>query len=135
MSDSTAYVYSKSFIDFHLTPQHLIHFESVCVCVCVYSIRKYVVQFFCMYLSNLTRTNYWRVCLVSILYSCLLCQTKDGWFYLWAFYLFPLVYISTFVPIPYFLVDYSFVIEFEVREVNSSSSNFAFQYWLAIWSL
>ena len=31
-------------------------------------------------------------------------------FYLWAFYLVPLVYISVFVPVPYFLDDSSFVV-------------------------
>ena len=32
------------------------------------------------------------------------------WVYLWAFYLFPLVYVSVFVPIPYCLDDCSFVV-------------------------
>ena len=32
------------------------------------------------------------------------------WIYLWAFYLIPLVYISIFVPVSYFLEDCSFVV-------------------------
>ena len=39
-----------------------------------------------------------------------------------AFYLVPLVYTSVFVPVPYCLDDCSFVVESEVRKVDSSSS-------------
>ena len=38
------------------------------------------------------------------------------------FTLVPLVYISVFVPVPYCLDDCSFVVESEVRKVDSSSS-------------
>ena len=44
------------------------------------------------------------------------------WIYLWAFYFVPLIYISVFVPVPYCLDDSGFVVETEVREVDSSSS-------------
>ena len=33
-----------------------------------------------------------------------------AWVYFWAFYLVPLVHISVFVPLPYCLDDYSFVV-------------------------
>ena len=33
-----------------------------------------------------------------------------AWVYFWAFFLVPLVYISVFVPVPYCLVDCSFVV-------------------------
>ena len=33
-----------------------------------------------------------------------------AWVYFWAFYLVPLVYISVFVPEPYWFDDYSFVV-------------------------
>jgi len=33
-----------------------------------------------------------------------------AWVYFWAFYLVPLVYISVFVPVPYHIDDYSFVV-------------------------
>ena len=33
------------------------------------------------------------------------------WFYLWAFYFVPLIYISVFVPVPYCLDDCGFVVE------------------------
>ena len=45
-----------------------------------------------------------------------------AWIYLWAFYFVPLIYISIFVPVPYCLDDCSFVVEPEVRQVDSSSS-------------
>ena len=44
------------------------------------------------------------------------------WIYLWAFYFVPLIYISVFVPVPYCLDDCGFVVETEVRQVDSSSS-------------
>ena len=42
--------------------------------------------------------------------------------YLWAFYFVPLIYISVFVPVPYCPDDSGFVVEPEVRQVDSSSS-------------
>ena len=43
------------------------------------------------------------------------------WIYLWAFYFVPLIYISVFVPVPYCLDDCGFIVEPEVRQVDSSS--------------
>ena len=45
-----------------------------------------------------------------------------AWIYLWAFYFVPLIYISVFVLVPYCLDDCGFVVEPEVRQVDSSSS-------------
>ena len=45
-----------------------------------------------------------------------------AWIYLWAFYLVPLIYISVFVPAQYCLDDCGFVVEPEIRQVDSSSS-------------
>ena len=45
-----------------------------------------------------------------------------AWIYLWAFYFGPLICISVFVPVPYSLDDCGFVVEPEVRQVDSSSS-------------
>ena len=47
--------------------------------------------------------------------------------YLWAFYPFPLIYISVFVPVPYCLDNCNFVVLSEVREPDSSSSVFLSQ--------
>ena len=44
------------------------------------------------------------------------------WIYLWAFYFVLLIYISVFVPVPYCLDDSGFVVQPEVRQVDSSSS-------------
>ena len=45
-----------------------------------------------------------------------------AWIYLWAFCFVPLTYISVFVPVPYCLDDYGFVVEPELRQIDSSSS-------------
>ena len=45
-----------------------------------------------------------------------------SWIYLWAFYSVPLIDIIVFVPVPYCLDDCGFVVEPEVRQVDSSSS-------------
>jgi len=45
-----------------------------------------------------------------------------AWIYLWALYFVPLIDISVFVPVPYCLDDCGFVVEPEVRQVDSSSS-------------
>ena len=45
------------------------------------------------------------------------------WIFLWGFYFVPLIYISVFVPVPYYLDDCSFVVYSEVRQVDSSSSS------------
>ena len=50
-----------------------------------------------------------------------------AWIYLWAFYFVPLIYISVFVPVPYYLDDCGFVVEPEVRQVDSSSSILLYQ--------
>ena len=49
------------------------------------------------------------------------------WIYLWDFYFVPIMYISVFVPIPYCLDDCGFVVELEVRQIDSSSSIFLSQ--------
>ena len=56
-----------------------------------------------------------------------------AWIYLWAFYSVPLIYISVFVPVPYCLDDCGFVVEPEVRQVDSSSSIPLTQIALAVW--
>ena len=48
--------------------------------------------------------------------------TICAWVYLWAFYPFPLMYISVFVPVPYCLDYCSFLVQSELRETDSSRS-------------
>ena len=45
-----------------------------------------------------------------------------AWVYLWTFYFVLLIYIFLFVPVPYCFDDCGFVVEPEVRQVDSSSS-------------
>ena len=45
-----------------------------------------------------------------------------AWINLWAFYFVPLIYISVFVPVPYCLDECGFVVYFEIRQIDSSSS-------------
>ena len=49
-------------------------------------------------------------------------QVIGAWIYLWAFYFVPLIYISVYVPVPHSLDDCVFVVETEVKQVDSSSS-------------
>ena len=49
------------------------------------------------------------------------------WIYLWAFCFVPLIYMSVCVPVPYCLDDCGFVVEPEVRQVDSSSSILLFR--------
>ena len=44
------------------------------------------------------------------------------WIYPWAFYFVPYIYISVFVLVPNCLDDCGFVVEPEVRQVDSSTS-------------
>ena len=44
------------------------------------------------------------------------------WIYPWDFYFVPLIYIYVFMPVPYCLDDFGFVVEPEVRKVDSFSS-------------
>ena len=54
------------------------------------------------------------------------------WIYLWAFYFVPLIYISVFVPVQYCLDGCGFVVESEIRQVDSSNSILLSQDCLAI---
>ena len=108
---------SRSFIVSGLTFRSLIHFEFIFV----YGVRKcsslillQVVDQF--YQHHLLRRLPFLHCIF------LLPLSKIRWIYLWAFYFVPLMYISVFVPVPYSLDDCGFVVEPEVRQVDSSSS-------------
>ena len=48
--------------------------------------------------------------------------TIGSWIYLWAFYFVPFILYFVFVPVLYYLDDCGFVVEPEVRQVDSSSS-------------
>ena len=113
---------SRSFIVSGLTFRSLIHFEFIFV----YGVREYssfillqvVYQFSQHHL--LKRLSFFPL---YILASFVEDKVSTGmWIYLWAFYSVPLIYISVFVPIPYSFDDCGFIVEPEVRQVDSSSS-------------
>ena len=115
---------SRTCIVYCLTFRSLIHFEFIFV----YGVRKcssfillQVVDQFSQH-RLLKRLSF----VFSPLYS-LASFVKDKvsigvWIYLWALYFVPLIYSSVFVPVPYCLDDCGFVVEPEVRQVDSSSS-------------
>ena len=105
-----------------LTFRSLIHFEFIFVygvrkCSC-FTLFQVVDQFFP---ASLVKEIVFS--LLYILVSFVKDKVSIGvWIYLWAFYFVPLIYISVFAPVPYCLDDCGFVVEPEVRQVDSSSS-------------
>src|SRR5574337_1302410 len=119
MSESVLPMFSsRSFIVSGLTFRSLIHFEFIFVCgviKCSSFILLQVVDQFSQY-HLLKRLSFLHCIFLPPL-------SKIGaWIYLWAFYFASLIYISVFVPVPYCLDDCSFVVEPEVRQVDSSST-------------
>ena len=123
MSESVLPVFSsRSFIVSVLTFRSLIHFEFIFV----YGVRKcssfillQVVDQFSQH-HLLKRLSFFPLYILGSF-------VKDKvsvvtWIYLWALYFVPMIYISVFVPVPYCLDDCGFVVEPEVRQVDSSSS-------------
>ena len=122
MSESVLLMFSsRSFIVSGLTFSSLIHFEFIFV----YGVRK-CSSFMLLQVVDQFSQHHLLKRLSNPLYI-LASFVKDkvsicAWIYLWAFYSFPLIYISVFVPVPYCLDDHGFVVEPEVRQVDSSSS-------------
>ena len=112
---------SRSFIISGLTFRSLIHFEFIFV----YDVRKcssfillQVVDQFSQY-NFLKRLSFFPL---YILASFVKDKVSIGmWIYLWAFSSVPLIFISVFVLVLYWLDDRGFVVEPEVRQVDSSS--------------
>ena len=102
-------------IFWRLTPCQFLHFQYflpfyrlcfyvwfpllLCVCVCVWDIRECSTFTFTCSFSQCHILNR----LLSIVYSCLLCQIiwPYVWVYFWASYTVALIYISIFVPVLY----------------------------------
>ena len=84
--------------------------------------------------SSVLKEFFYRLlsCLLSIVYFASFVKDKvpiGVWICLWVFYFVLLIYISVFVTVPYCLDDCGFVVEPEVRQVDSSSSIFLSQDW------
>ena len=121
MAECFAYVFLYEFYSFSLTFRSLIHFEFIFV----YGVRKCSSFILLQVVDQLSRHHLLKR--LSFLHCIFLPSFKDKvsigmWIYLWAFYFVPLIYISVFVPLPYCLDDCGFVVEPEVRQVDSSSS-------------
>src|SRR5574337_243798 len=114
---------SRSFIVSGLTLRSLIHFEFIFV----YGVRK-CSSFNLLQVVNQISQHHLlkRFSLIHCIFlraSFVKGKVSIGvWIYLWTFYFVPLIYISVFVPVPYCLDDCGFVVEPEVRQVDSSSS-------------
>ena len=113
---------SRSFIVSGLTFRSLIHFEFIFV----HGVRKCSSFILLQVVDQFSQHHLLKEVVFSPLY--ILASFVEHkvsicvWIYLWAFYFVPLIYISVFVPVPYSLDDCGFVVEPEVRQVDSSSS-------------
>jgi len=124
MSESVLPMFSsRSFIVSSFAFRSLIHFEFIFV----YGVRK--CSSFILY-KWLTSPVFPAPLVKGIVFSplyILASFVKDkvsigAWIYLGAFYFVPLIYISVFVPVPYCFDDCGFVVEPEVRQVDSPIS-------------
>ena len=99
---------SRNFIVSRLTFRSLIHFEFIFV----YGVRK-CSSFMLSHVAVQFYQHHLLKSLFSPLYTVAFFVKDEvpigAWFYLWAFYLVPLIYISVFVPVPYYLDECSFV--------------------------
>ena len=105
MSSSVLPIFSsKSFIVSGLTFRPLIHFEFIFV----YGVRK-CSNFILLQAAPIIEEAVFAP--LYILASFIKIKVPTGaWVDFWAFYLVPLVYISVFVPVPYYLDDCRFVV-------------------------
>ena len=123
MSESILPVFSsRSFIVSGLTFRSLIHFEFIFV----YGVRKCSSFILLQVVGQFSQHHFLKRLFFFLLYI-LASFVKDkmsigAWIYLWDFYFVLLIYISVFVPVPNCLDDCGFVVEPEVRQVDSSSS-------------
>ena len=122
MSESALPMFSsRSFIVIDFTFRSLIHLEFIFV----YGVRK-CSNFILLHMVDQFSQNHFLKRLSSSLYI-FASFVEDKVFicvqiYLWAFYFFPLAYISIFAPLPYCLDDCSFIVQSEVKQVDSSST-------------
>ena len=119
---------SRSFIVSGLTFRFLINFEVVVFCMMLENV---LISFFLhVVLHFYQHCLLKRLCyiLVNIIAFFVIDQlTICVWVCLLAFYPIPLICISLFLPVPYCFDNYSFVVQSEVRDPDSSSSIFLFQ--------
>ena len=111
---------SKNFIVSGLMFRSLIHFEFIFV----YGVKKCSSNIFLQVVDQFSQHHLLkRLSLLHCIFLPPLSKIRCPyvWIYLWAFYFVPLIYMSVFVPLPYCFDDCGFVVEPEVRQVDSSS--------------
>ena len=114
---------SRNFIVSGLTFRSLIHFELIFV----YGVRKCSSFILLQVVDQVSQHHLLKRFFFFFPLYILASFVKDKvsiglWIYLWTFYSVPLIYISVFVPVPYCFDDCGFVVQSEVRQVDSSSS-------------
>ena len=123
MSESVLPMFSsRSYIVSGLMFRSLIHFEFIFV----YGVKKCSSFILLQVVDQFSQHHLLKRFVFSPLYI-LVSFVEDkvsigAWIYLWAFYFVPLISISVFVPVLYCLDDHGFVVEPEVKQVDSSSS-------------
>ena len=123
MSESVLPMFSsKSFIVSGLMFRSLIHFQFTFV----YGVRKCSSFILLQVVDQFSQHHLLkRLSFLHCIFFASFVKDKvsiGAWVYLLAFYFVPLIYISVFVPVPYCLDDCGFVVEPEVRQVDSSGS-------------
>ena len=111
-----------------LTFRSFIHVEFIFVS----GVRKWSRFFLLRVAVQFSSTTCWRDCLYSTGYSLLLCRRLVGHAFVGPFLgspSIPLVYVSLFVPVPYCLDAYSFVVEAKVWDCDVSHFGFLFQHY------
>ena len=112
---------SRSFIVSGLTLRSLVHFEFIFV----YGVRRCSSFILLQVVDQFSQHHLLKILFSPLYIFASFVEDKvsiGAWIYLWAFYFVPLIYISLFVPVPHCLDDCGFVVEPEVRQVDSSSS-------------
>ena len=113
----------RSFMISGITFKCLSHFEFTVV----YGVREQSSLILLYVAVQCSNTVYQRDCLFLIVYSSLLCHKlvySLNVVHFWSHYSVPLIYVSVFVPVSYCLDYCSFLVQSEVRELDSSSSIF-----------
>ena len=112
---------SRSCIVSGLPFRSLIHFEFI-LCAVLESV---LVSFFYKWWTSFPSTTVKEIVFSPLYILASSVQDKvsiSAWIYPWAFYFVPLIYVSVFMPVLYFPDCCGFLVEPEVRQVDSSRS-------------
>ena len=99
-----------------------------------YGVREHHFLLLCVAVQ-VSQHTYWRDCLFSIVYSCLLCCRLNvrAWVYLWALHSVLLIYLPVFVASIHYYTFVVIMVQPEIRKCDSSGfiilSQNRFGYW------